>query len=122
MWIPLSRLHWSWYLAVVLFMAFVGIWICDQASKQHDVADHGSIVWDEIVGYLITVFALPFSFTAMIVGFFLFRLFDIAKPWPVSWADKKVKGGLGVMLDDVLAGLYCCGILHVLNWLFPGLF
>lgn len=122
LWIPLSYLHWSWYLAIVFCMAVTGIWICDQASKQHDVDDHGSIVWDEIVGYLITVFAIPFSFTTMIVAFFLFRLFDISKPWPVSWADKKVKGGLGVMLDDVLAGLYCCAILHTLHWLFPSLF
>jgi len=120
LWVPMSHLHWSAYLAVVAVMALAGIWICEQASIAAGVNDHGSIVWDEIVGYLVAVFAIPFSFGAMLLAFLLFRLFDIFKPWPVSWADTKVKGGLGVMLDDVLAGLYCCALLHLLLWLFPG--
>ncbi len=119
LWIPLSNLHWSVYLAIVTAMAVAGIWICQIASDSSGHHDHGSIVWDEIVGYLIAVFAIPFSLTAMVVGFVLFRLFDIAKPWPISWADKQVKGGLGIMLDDVIAGLICCVILHASHWWFP---
>ena len=121
-WIPLSGLHWIPYLIVVAVMAVAGIWICQQASDAAGKHDHGGIVWDEIVGYLITVFMMPFSLTAMVLGFILFRLFDILKPWPVSWADKKVKGGLGIMLDDVFAGIVSCVILHVLYWQFPAFF
>lgn len=121
LWVPLSHLHWSTYLGVIVLLTLAGIWICEQASIFSGVDDHGSIVWDEIVGYLIAVFAIPFSLTAMALAFVLFRVFDILKPWPVSWADSKIKGGLGVMLDDVLAGLYSCVILHMLYWQFPAL-
>lgn len=122
LWIPLSALHWLPYLVVVAVMAVAGIWICQKASEATGTHDHGGIVWDEITGYLITVFMMPFSVTAMVLGFVLFRLFDILKPWPVSWADKKVKGGLGIMLDDVFAGLFSCVILHLIYRQFPGLF
>lgn len=122
LWIPLSALHWIPYLAVIAIMGIAGIWICQQASNTTGIHDHGGIVWDEIVGYLITVFLIPFSFTAMVIGFILFRLFDIAKPWPISWVDKKVTGGAGIMLDDVLAGVLSCAVLHLVYWFFPGLF
>jgi len=122
MWIPLSALHWAPYLLIVVVMALAGIWICQKASDATGKHDHGGIVWDEIVGYLITVFMVPFSVTALVIGFILFRLFDILKPWPVSWADKKVKGGLGIMLDDVIAGIVSCVILHMLYWQFPAFF
>ncbi len=113
LWIPLSSLHWAPYLLIVTVMAVAGIWICQTASDSAGHHDHGSIVWDEIVGYLIAMIAIPFSFTAMVLGFVLFRLFDIAKPWPISLVDRKVEGGLGIMIDDVLAGVVVCFILHV---------
>ena len=121
-WIPLSNLHWLPYFVIVAVMAFAGIWICQKASEAAGTHDHGGIVWDEIVGFLITVFMIPFSVTAMVLGFVLFRMFDILKPWPVSWADKKVSGGLGIMLDDVLAGMISCVILHSAYRLFPAVF
>jgi len=122
MWIPLSALHWAPYLLIVVVMALAGIWICQKASDATGKHDHGGIVWDEIVGYLITVFMVPFSVTALVIGFILFRLFDIIKPWPISWADKKIKGGLGIMLDDVFAGIIACVVLHLIYWQFPAIF
>ncbi|MGZ8185286.1 MAG: phosphatidylglycerophosphatase A family protein, partial [Methylobacter sp.] len=64
------------------------------------------IVWDEIAGYLITMWLIPFSWKAVVMGFLLFRVFDILKPWPIKWVDQHVGGGLGIMLDDVLAGIF----------------
>jgi phosphatidylglycerophosphatase A len=109
-----------YYLAVVILLLIAGIWICGRTANDIGVHDHGGIVWDEIVGYLITLVALPMHWSIIIAGFILFRLFDIAKPWPISWLDKKVQGGLGIMLDDIVAGLFSCGILHLLlalGWL-----
>lgn len=122
LWVPLSYLHWMLYLAIVLAMAVAGVWICQRTSDSMGVHDHGGIVWDEIVGYLIAVFLVPFSLTAMVIGFLLFRLFDILKPWPISWADKKVSGGLGIMLDDIIAGAASCVVLQLLYRFFPSLF
>ncbi|MBT5032066.1 MAG: phosphatidylglycerophosphatase A [Proteobacteria bacterium] len=95
-------------LCVVLFV--VGIWLCDIACRDAGVHDHGAIVWDEIVGFLVTMAFVPFSWPALILGFLLFRFFDILKPWPISALDRQVGGGFGVMVDDLLAGLFA-GIL-----------
>jgi len=100
------------YLLITLIVSIAGIYICDKTSRDMGVHDHGGIVWDEIAGYLITMIAVPFSWTAVITGFVLFRLFDILKPWPISWLDKKVGGGLGIMLDDIVAGLFALIGLH----------
>lgn len=93
-------------LAVILF----GIAICGNAAEKLGVHDFNGIVWDEIAGYLITLWFVPFSWTAVILGFVLFRFFDIVKPWPIRWIDKQVHGGLGIMLDDVLAGLFAAAV------------
>ncbi len=77
------------------------------------VHDHGSIVWDEFVGFWITMIAVPAEPLWVIAGFALFRLFDIAKPWPIKWLDKKVHGGFGIMIDDVLAGVFAAVILQI---------
>ncbi|MGV6807745.1 MAG: phosphatidylglycerophosphatase A family protein [bacterium] len=92
------------YLVVVLIGFLAGVWICGNASARLGVHDHGGIVWDEIVGFWITMVAIPCTWYWVLLGFVLFRLFDIWKPWPISLADKRVHGGLGIMLDDVLAG------------------
>ena len=86
----------------------IGIWLCGRTSKDLGVHDHGGIVWDEFVGYWITMFMAPAGAVWMLVGFALFRVLDIAKPWPIRWADEKVEGGLGIMLDDVIAGILAC--------------
>lgn len=96
---PLYAATW----AGLLFLAF---WSAGQAGKIYGVVDDGRIVIDELVGYLVTVAFLPFSWPAALLGFIFFRLFDIAKPPPASWFDRRLKNGYGVVLDDVAAGLY----------------
>lgn len=93
------------YSLITIVVTIAGIWICGQAAVKLGEHDFGGIVWDEIAGYLITMWFIPFSWKATIIGFILFRFFDILKPWPIKLADRKVKGGFGIMLDDVLAGV-----------------
>jgi len=107
--VPLSL--WA-YLAVVVVMTLLGIWLCHVTSRDLGVHDHGGIVWDEIVGYLITMIAAPPGWQWMVAGFVLFRFFDIIKPWPIGWADRRVHGGLGIMLDDVLAAVLAWVVLQ----------
>lgn len=101
------------FLLLIVIAFGVGVYVCEFTSKALGVHDHGGIVWDEIVGYLITMIAVPPTLLNMIVGFLLFRLFDIWKPWPIKWLDQKVDGGFGIMIDDVLAGIFALFCLHV---------
>lgn len=109
----LDPLPLAGYLLATVFITLVGIWICGRASHTLGVHDHPGIVWDEFAGYLITMTMAPEGWTGILAGFVLFRLFDIWKPWPIGWADKKVHGGLGIMLDDVLAGLMAVVVLWI---------
>jgi len=104
------------YLLFVTILFFVGCWASGQTAEALNVHDHPGIVIDEIVGYLITMIFVPFTWHWVILGFLLFRLFDIWKPWPISIVDKQVKGGLGIMLDDVLAAIYSLLSLHIVIW------
>ena len=92
------------YLAVTLFVTFAGIWVCAYTANKLKVHDHPSIVIDEIAGFFITMALVPNELIWIAIGFVLFRFFDAVKPWPISWIDKNVKGGLGIMIDDVVAG------------------
>jgi phosphatidylglycerophosphatase A len=103
------------YSLFILVTAVLGIWFCDAASRELGVHDHPGIVWDEFVGYWITMWALPVSWQWALAGFVAFRVFDIAKPWPIGWLDKRVKGGFGIMIDDILAGVIACGLLHLVR-------
>lgn len=94
------------YSVLTILVCISGIWICSAAAKLLGEHDFGGIVWDEIAGLLITMWLVPFSWYTLILGFVLFRFFDILKPWPIKWIDQKVEGGLGIMLDDVLAGVF----------------
>ena len=76
--------------------------------------DHGPVVIDEVAGMLISLLFLPATWPVMAAAFVAFRVFDIVKPWPASWADRELKGGLGIMLDDILAGLYAAAVVAVL--------
>ncbi len=114
-WLPLPA-----YLAVVAVVCVLGIWICDRAARDFGVHDHPAIVWDEIAGFLVTMIAVPAGFLWVVLGFLLFRLFDILKPWPIRWLDRRVHGGLGIMLDDIVAGVFSLLILHLLIWLVGG--
>jgi phosphatidylglycerophosphatase A len=100
---PLSPLSYSLSWLALLGVAF---WSAHQAGKIYGVADDSRIVIDELAGYLVTVAFMPFSWEAAGLGFFWFRLFDIFKPPPASWFDRRMKNGIGVVMDDVFAGLY----------------
>ncbi|MBL4581809.1 MAG: phosphatidylglycerophosphatase A [Gammaproteobacteria bacterium] len=93
------------YAGLIVLSFVFGIWLCGKTAEDLGVHDHGGIVWDEFVGYWITMFMAPSGLVWVLLGFVLFRLLDIFKPWPIKWADKELAGGLGIMLDDVLAGI-----------------
>jgi phosphatidylglycerophosphatase A len=104
------------YTLILAAMICFGFWICDIADKAAGVHDHPSIVWDEIVGYLLTMWAIPTSWISVILGFLLFRLFDIWKPWPIKWVNEKVGGGVGVVADDLLAGIFAWIVLAFVSY------
>jgi phosphatidylglycerophosphatase A len=102
------------YLVLTALMFLVGVVVCERCSRDLGVHDHGGIVWDEIVGFLVTMIAVPLEWHWLLSGFLLFRFFDILKPWPIRWFDRHVSGGFGIMLDDVIAGLFALGCQHLL--------
>jgi len=102
------------YAIAVLVLGVAGIYICGKAADDVGVHDHPAIVWDEFIGFFITMFMVPVSWQSILVGFILFRIFDIAKPWPISFIDKKMTGGLGIMFDDVLAGIFALVIMQLI--------
>jgi len=102
----ISRLPWPLEALTLVALLLLSFWVSDLAGKIYGVADDGRIVIDELVGYLVTVALLPFTWQAALLGFFWFRLFDITKPPPASWFDNRMKNGIGVVMDDVMAGLY----------------
>ncbi len=102
------------YALITLIVCISGIYICGKAARDVGVHDHGAIVWDEFAGFFITMFMIPVTWQSVVIGFILFRLFDIAKPWPISIADKRLTGGFGIMFDDVLAGLFALVIMHLI--------
>jgi len=110
----LAQLPVAGYALALVLTFGVGIWICDKTARDLAVHDHGSIVWDEFVGFWITMFVAPPQWWWIVVGFVLFRFFDIVKPFPISWFDRNVKGGLGVMLDDAIAGSFAWFCLQLL--------
>jgi len=113
LWWPLSYLSLFAYACVLIIAILVGILLCDKCSKDLGVHDHSAIVWDEFCGYWLTMLLAPQSLIWAIYGFILFRIFDIWKPWPISWIDRHVKGGLGIMVDDLIAGIFAGIILMV---------
>ena len=128
--IALSQLPYDIYLGICLLTFLMGIPICGASAKALGVKDHSGIVWDEFVGFWITMAFVPALFSNELsptdtllyiaIGFALFRLFDIAKPWPISWVDRNVAGGFGIMLDDLLAGvLAAIGLVLIERFVFP---
>ncbi len=111
---------WASDLPLIAFLLLIvagfalGVYLCGYTSRSLGVHDHSGIVWDEIVGYFITMIAVPLDWRWVIAGFVLFRFFDIVKPWPIRWVDKHLQGGFGIMFDDVLAGIFALSGLHFL--------
>ena len=107
------------YLAIVVIAFIAGIWICQKSADWLQQNDPSAVVWDEIVGYLITMIAAPSGWQWMVLGFVLFRFFDILKPWPINLADKAIHGGLGIMVDDVIAGVFALVGVQWIYLVFP---
>lgn len=100
------------YALITLLITLSGIWICSYSANKLGVHDHPAIVIDEVAGFLITMLAAPAGWPWLLAGFVLFRFFDALKPWPISWLDKHVKGGFGIMVDDIAAGLVSMALLQ----------
>lgn len=105
------------YTLVIVVLFIAGVWLCDSCANNLGVHDHPAIVFDEWVGYLITMIAVPRSIWFLALGFALFRLFDVLKPWPIGMADKRVSGGLGIMVDDVIAGVFAAVSMQLIIFL-----
>ncbi len=109
-----------WFVCFLVVGTLLGCYVCGKTAADVGEHDHGAIVWDEIIGFMLTMLLVPISVTSLLVGFVLFRFFDIVKPWPIRWFDQRVHGGFGIMLDDLLAALPACMLLHsmvYLGWL-----
>lgn len=117
-----AQLSLQFYILVVIFAFVLGVFACGYSSRAWGTHDHNGIVWDEVTGYLLAMTALPFDWRLIVTGFFVFRFFDVIKPWPIRQADRHVKGGFGIMLDDVLAAVYTWIVLKigVIIFLQPG--
>jgi len=118
-WLLLSALPWAVYAAVVLATFAIGVWAAQRVIDVLGAEDPGVVVIDEWVGLWITLFLAPPGWQWPLIGIALFRVFDILKPWPVSWADTQLHGGFGAMFDDALAGVYACLALQLIAWLGP---
>jgi phosphatidylglycerophosphatase A len=106
---------WWNVLAIVVAVA-AGVWICGESARRLGVHDHPAIVWDEVAGMMITMLAAPGDWWGAPLAFVLFRIFDIAKPWPIREVDHGMPGGAGIMLDDVLAGIFAALVLLVVGY------
>lgn len=108
------------YTLTSVLIIVSGIYVCDLAAKKLEVHDFGGIVWDEIAGLLVTFWGVSLNGQNLLLGFLLFRLFDVVKPWPIGWLDRYVHGGIGIMLDDLVAGLMAAVSLRLLaQGIFP---
>lgn len=105
------------YLGTVALLFVAGVWLCGRTARDFHAHDPAFVVWDEIVGFLVALTAAPPGWLWVAAGFILFRLFDIWKPFPIRWVERHVPEGLGIMLDDLLAGVYAFGGIQVLAYL-----
>lgn len=122
----LAQLPFTSFIIVVVLAAIVGVAICDRTAFDMRVYDHGSIVWDEFIGFWITMAFIPllnlplYDWKTIGLGFVLFRLFDMVKPFPICWLDEHIDGGVGIMVDDLVAGIMAgvslYGVCLVLEW------
>jgi phosphatidylglycerophosphatase A len=119
-WLLFRDLPIAWYLSITAALFLAGIGICGATARALGVHDHPGIVWDEMVGLLVTLAGAPRGWPWVLLGVVAFRIFDVAKPWPIGLADRTVRGGLGIMLDDALAGLFGCAVVQGVAWMALG--
>ena len=108
------RLPLSLYIGIIIFCVSVGCWICAKTHSDFGATDHSAVVWDEISAFLIVMIEVPFTWRSLLIGFLLFRLLDIVKPFPISWVDRSVYPPVGVMLDDIVAAFFAWIILKLI--------
>ncbi len=115
--IPLVAATWPLPLAlrVALFvlLAAAGVWVCGMSARRLGVHDFGGIVFDEIAGFYLVMLLVPAGGWWLLAGFIAFRFFDIAKPWPIGMLDRRIKGGAGIMIDDLVAALFAAAALRI---------
>lgn len=112
-----SPLHFYTQIFIITGLFLIGIYCCDKTGKALGVADHGGIVWDEIVAMMLVLTFTPMQWQWWLAAFLIFRLLDIWKPAPIRQCDARIKGGLGVMVDDILAAVYAILSVKLLLWL-----
>ena len=110
----MANLPLLYYSLILIIMIIFGFWVCGITAKDLGIQDPPSVVWDEFVGFLLTMIAVPIHWLWIVLGFVLFRVFDILKPWPIVWIDKNLKNGFGIVTDDLLAGLYAAIALQLI--------
>jgi len=105
------------YFILLILLIFFSFYVAGKSAQLLGVHDHGGIVIDEICGYLVTMMLAPVTWQAIIAGFILFRIFDIFKPWPIKLLDQRIPGGVGIVVDDLMAGIYALLSLQLILWL-----
>ncbi|SHH80256.1 phosphatidylglycerophosphatase A family protein [Ferrimonas marina] len=115
--LPFFWLMMDWslplYIGTLVVMSLVGIYLCGKTAEDMGEHDHPAIVWDEVVGMLIAMICLPAGWVWIVAAFVAFRFFDILKPWPIKLLDRHVHGGFGIMVDDILAGIFALGVIQL---------
>jgi phosphatidylglycerophosphatase A len=111
----LAPLGWWTALVVTVLATIAGVWICGASARKLGVHDHPAIVWDEVTGMMLVMLAAPRTWWGIVLAFALFRLFDVWKPWPIREVDHGMGGGLGIMLDDVMAALMAVALLMLIK-------
>lgn len=111
----LSHLPLFWYLIIVGIVIIASSWVCHKISAETNTNDHPGMCIDEFAGFFVTMINAPLGCIWVIIGFILFRFFDIIKPWPIRWLDKNIHGGIGMVLDDVAAGIAAMLIIQILR-------
>jgi phosphatidylglycerophosphatase A len=107
----------EWRIAIGVLAFVAGIWLCGESARRMGVHDHPGIVWDEVVAMYLVLLTVPPEIVLWALAFGLFRLFDVWKPWPIRDLDHRLRGGTGIMLDDLAAAFYAASILGFGRWL-----
>jgi len=103
------------YIFITILIILGSSLLCDRVSKEISIHDHQGMCLDEIVGFLVTMIGVPYGIIWILAGFILFRFFDIVKPWPINYIDQKIHGGFGMILDDVVAGIFSACLLQIIS-------